>query len=126
MVPVDYVSKVLLQIASDDRNLSQAYHLVPPRNNEDSLTKLFEILNDCGFEIKPLSYSQWTEKLSTDENLENNPLMPFTTILQEPVFNNITRWEIYEGKNNFLSNTFIFLPVIIKWIIFLKNRNAAL
>lgn len=96
-VPVDYVSQALLQIAGDNTNLAQAYHLVSPRNNEDTLMKLFQLLGECGHPLEALPYSQWTKRLSTDPNLGNNPLMPFATILTEPVYGHQTRWETYEG-----------------------------
>ncbi|WP_323073576.1 amino acid adenylation domain-containing SDR family oxidoreductase [Mycetohabitans endofungorum] len=51
-VPVDYVSQVLLKIASDDANLTHAYHLVPPRN--DMLWELFDLLDRCGYPLEAL------------------------------------------------------------------------
>jgi amino acid adenylation domain-containing protein/thioester reductase-like protein len=96
-VTVDYVSGTLLQIARGTSNLGNAYNLVP-LNSHDSvdLDNLFDLLGKCGFQLKPLSYSQWVHKLSTHPNLSKSPLFPLLPMLMEQVYGQLTRWEVYE------------------------------
>ncbi|KAF7727371.1 hypothetical protein EC973_007614 [Apophysomyces ossiformis] len=98
-VTVDYVSQALIRIASDDSNLSRAYHLVP--SHKDTLTDLFDLLAQCGKQLKGLPYPQWLQCLSENPDIENNKLMPFMPMLTEPVYSHLTRWEVYEGMPNY-------------------------
>ncbi|KAF9933749.1 hypothetical protein FBU30_004550 [Linnemannia zychae] len=94
-VTVDYVSQAILRIASDDDNLSRAFHLVPLRNDE--LTELFDLLDQCGRPLKGVPYSQWVQCLKDSPGLDTNQLMPFISMLSEPVYGHLTRWETYEN-----------------------------
>lgn len=97
-VPVDYVSAALLTIAKDDRNLGQIYHLVPPQSAQSlDLNQFFELLGECGYPLQPLPYAEWVTTLGNDPHLYDNPLMPLLPMLSEPVYQNQTRWEVYEN-----------------------------
>ncbi|KAF9957508.1 hypothetical protein BGZ70_009489 [Mortierella alpina] len=104
IVAVDYVSQALLRIASDDSNLWRAYHVVPSRNEE--LGKLFDLLAQCGSPLRALPYPQWVQCLNTSSDINNSPLMPFISMLMEPVYGHLTRWEVQEGMPSYdMSNT---------------------
>ncbi len=97
-VPVDYVSEALLRIASDNDNLSRAYHLVPPQSDSSvELMGFFELLGQCGFPLETVPYPQWVRRLAESNQLERNPLMALVPMLMEPVYGELTRWEVYEG-----------------------------
>jgi amino acid adenylation domain-containing protein/thioester reductase-like protein len=97
-VPVDYVSAALLDIASDNANLTRAYHLVPPGTAVPvDLGGFFKLLIDCGYSLDELTYQQWVQRLADDSRLKDNPLMPLVPMLVEPVYGPLTRWEVYEG-----------------------------
>jgi amino acid adenylation domain-containing protein/thioester reductase-like protein len=97
-IPVDYVSEALLRIASDNANLAHAYHLVPPHIDAVvDLMGFFGILKQCGHALDALPYEQWVRRLSDDPDLANNALMPLVPMLAEPVYGQLTRWEVYEG-----------------------------
>jgi amino acid adenylation domain-containing protein/thioester reductase-like protein len=97
-IPVDYVSEALLRIASDNANLAHAYHLVPPHIDAAvDLMGFFGILKHCGHSLEALPYQQWVRRLSDDRDLANNALMPLVPMLAEPVYGQLTRWEVYEG-----------------------------
>ncbi|KAF9154353.1 hypothetical protein BG015_001196 [Linnemannia schmuckeri] len=103
-VTVDYVSQAMIKIASEDSNLSRAYHLVPSRN--EVLAEVFDLLAQCGRQLRGLPYPQWVRYLSQSPNLEHNPLMPFLPMLSEPIYGNLTRWEVQEGMPTYdMSNT---------------------
>ncbi|TKI05599.1 non-ribosomal peptide synthetase [Martelella alba] len=96
--PVNYVSAALLAIAGKHANLGKAYHLVPP---DDTLSidmeTFFSLLDECGFPLQMLTYPNWVKRLEDDPHLETNPLLPLLPILNEPVLNLRTRWEVYEN-----------------------------
>jgi hypothetical protein len=97
-VPVDYVSSVLLTIAQDNRNLGRAYHLVPPDHTQSvDLDSFFELLTVIGHSLQKLPYSEWVSQLEMDPELADNPLMPLLPMLSEKVYENLTRWEVYEN-----------------------------
>ncbi|MDG0803092.1 non-ribosomal peptide synthetase [Pectobacterium polaris] len=97
-VPVDYVSMALLTIAKNTNNLGQAYHLVPPDHTQSiTLDQFFDLLCESGYSLKKLSYTKWIAELGNDPNLYNNPLMPLLPMLSEVVYQNQTRWEVYEN-----------------------------
>ncbi|MGC1301501.1 MAG: amino acid adenylation domain-containing protein [Caulobacteraceae bacterium] len=97
-VPVDFVSKAMLRIASDQANLGRAYHLTPPSADAQvDLMGFFSLLTDCGYQLEPSPYQQWIRVLGEDRDLEQNPLMPLLPMLAEPVYGQLTRWEVYEG-----------------------------
>ncbi|MBC8945249.1 MULTISPECIES: amino acid adenylation domain-containing protein [Xenorhabdus] len=97
-VPINYVSQLLLDISRNNRNLGKAYHLVSPDNKQSvDLKPFFEILNQCGYHLKDMHYSEWLKKLETDQKLIDNPLLPLLPMLSEKVYGELTRWEVYEN-----------------------------
>ncbi|MFC0691406.1 amino acid adenylation domain-containing protein [Paraburkholderia humisilvae] len=97
-IPVDFVSESLLRIASDDANLGYVYHLVPQHAERVvDLMGFFEILKQCGHSLEALPYQQWVRRLIDDRDLAKNALMPLVPMLAEPVYGQLTRWEVYEG-----------------------------
>ncbi len=97
-IPVDYVSAALLTIAKDNNNLGKAYHLVPPDHAQSiDLDQFFELIRDSGYRMKKLPYSEWITRLNADPKLWDNPLMPLLPMLSETVYQQQTRWEVYEN-----------------------------
>lgn len=96
-VMVDYVSSALLTIAGEAANLGSAYHLVPlDKGHSPDLMGLFKLLGECGFSLIELPYREWVERLEYDRHLNGNPLLPLLPMLSEPVYGNLTRWEVYQ------------------------------
>lgn len=106
-IPVDYVSRALLIIARDNRNLGQAYHLVPPDHRQSiDLDQFFLLLSECGYPLQKLSYDEWIKRLEADPRLMENPLMPLLPMLAETVYQKQTRWQVYENMPEYdTSNT---------------------
>ncbi|WP_244967961.1 thioester reductase domain-containing protein [Xenorhabdus budapestensis] len=97
-VPVNYISQLLLDISRNNRNLGKAYHLVSPDNKQSvDLNPFFELINQCGYHLKGMHYSEWLKKLETDQKLTDNPLLPLLPMLSEKVYGELTRWEVYEN-----------------------------
>lgn len=97
-IPVNYVSRALLNLALGENNLGKAYHLVPPDSAQSTdLDAFFELINLNGFNLQPVSYPEWISRLENDENLASNPLMPLVPMLSEAVYGELTRWQVYEN-----------------------------
>ncbi|MGL5385982.1 MAG: amino acid adenylation domain-containing protein [Enterobacterales bacterium] len=97
-IPVDYVSRALLNLALGENNLGKAFHLVPPDSTQSTdLDSFFELINLNGFNLQPVSYPEWISRLENDENLASNPLMPLVPMLSEAVYGELTRWQVYEN-----------------------------
>lgn len=95
-VTVDYVNSALLHIASSNKNLAHAYHLVPQdRSASADMIEMFEILRKLGFpKIHGLSYGEWVKRVRKDPPERLKPLVP---MLEEKVYKDLTRWELYEN-----------------------------
>jgi amino acid adenylation domain-containing protein/thioester reductase-like protein len=119
-IPVDYVSAALMIIARDERNLGQAYHLVPPDHNQSiDLEHFFELLPQAGYPLQKLPYAQWIARLEADPNLDQNPLMPLLPMLAEAVYQHKTRWEVYENMPAYdASNTLAALAAAGQPLVF--------
>ncbi|MDX7990684.1 non-ribosomal peptide synthetase [Xenorhabdus littoralis] len=99
-VSVDYVSSALLAIATDIRNLGQAYHLVPPDRKTQSvdINGFFRLLEECcGHPLQSLPYSEWLSRLIADPHLDHNALLSLLPMLSERVYQQLTRWEVNEN-----------------------------
>ena len=96
-VPVDYVSSVVLHIASSPTALGHAYHIVPPNPDlsvdMDDTMDLVGQSSGGGF-LQNVPYAQWIEQLARDPMVSLQPLQP---MLAEKVHNGLTRWELYEN-----------------------------
>lgn len=95
-VTVDYVDSALLHIASSNKNLGHAYHLVPQdRSASVDMIEMFEILRELGFpKILGLPYGEWVKRVRKDPPERLKPLVP---TLEEKVYKDLTRWELYEN-----------------------------
>lgn len=96
-IPVNYVSAALIHISRDNINLAKAFHLVPPDPSQSvDFNAFFELINQCGYPLQPLSYTEWLARLETDQSADN-PLTPLLPMLSEVVWRQKTRWELYEN-----------------------------
>lgn len=104
-VSVDFVSHALLNISKASGNLGKAYNLVPQQDDETvDLGGLFDLVNHSGYSLQPLPYGDWVARLEQDRSLEANPLLPLVPMLKEPVYGELTRWELYEGTPAYRSD----------------------
>ncbi|OQE23798.1 hypothetical protein PENSTE_c008G02909 [Penicillium steckii] len=97
-VPVDYVNKIILHIASasGSSSLGYAYHIVPP--SQDTSIDMNETMDLVATtskrSIKGITYKDWAGAL-----IENCPsrLQPLLPMLAERAHQGLTRWELYEN-----------------------------
>ncbi|KAK5797452.1 hypothetical protein VI817_003743 [Penicillium citrinum] len=97
-VPVDWVNRIILQIASATRSnpLGHAYHIVPP--SQDTSIDMNETMDLVAITsktaIKGIPYKDWASALT-----ENCPsgLQPLLPMLSERAYQGLTRWELYEN-----------------------------
>ncbi|MGB7196621.1 MAG: amino acid adenylation domain-containing protein [Collimonas pratensis] len=98
LITVDYASAALISIASDNKRLGRAYHLIPPDDKQSiSLIAFFELFEQCGHSLSPLPYKQWLQRLYEDPELDTNPLMPLLPMLSEVVYEGLTVWEVFRN-----------------------------
>ncbi|KAL8787249.1 MAG: hypothetical protein Q9195_007859 [Heterodermia aff. obscurata] len=95
LVPVDYVSSVILHIATLPLPLGRAYHIVPPDHSAsvDFNTSMELIGEVCGSLIRGVTYGEWIDWLEASPPGRLQPLLP---MLAEKVLGGLTRWELYE------------------------------
>lgn len=95
-IPVDYVSTVILHIASSPTALGHAYNIVPPVqalsiDMDDSMDLVGQTSGD---RMRSVPYTEWVEQLTRDPMPSLQPLQP---MLAEKVHDGLTRWELYEN-----------------------------
>lgn len=96
-IAVDYVSQTLLNIAQS-LQYGNSFNFVPLNNNESiSLLQLHQYLIDFGYDLELVDYSKWVSTLEASYHLQDNPLLPLIPMLKEPVYGDLTRWEVYEN-----------------------------
>ncbi|RAK83815.1 NRPS-like enzyme [Aspergillus costaricaensis CBS 115574] len=102
---IDFVCSSVLQIASENKNLDQAYHIMSPdRTKSLTVEDTITLLHEAGYPVRMIDYSDWVEQAVKSGTSEGSlaPLMP---ALQERVLGELTRWEcaqfspVYECTN---------------------------
>ena len=81
MSPVDYVSKAIVHLSSQEESIGNAFHLQHPE--PAPLSILVDWLSSFGFPIKMIPYEEWQDKLINDVTSEENPLYTLRPFLLE-------------------------------------------
>ena len=80
LMPVDYVSRAIVNISLQPESLGKAFHLVNSQRLDFNI--LTNLIRDFGYELQEVNEQQWQTKL-TDiaENQPENPLYPLISLL---------------------------------------------
>jgi thioester reductase-like protein len=80
LMPVDYVSRAIVNLSLQPESLGKAFHLVNSQRLDFNI--LTNLIRDFGYELQELSEQQWQAKL-TDiaENQPEHPLYPLISLL---------------------------------------------
>lgn len=107
LITVDYASKTIVQISKKKESLGKAFHLVPLASKNIDLSRLFELISACGYPIKKVPYTQWTDELiNQGQYSQKNSLFPLIPMLTEQVHQGLTAWQLYQNTPNLdCSNT---------------------
>ncbi|RMJ28823.1 Male sterility protein [Aspergillus sp. HF37] len=105
-VTVDYVCDAMLCIAADNRNLGKAFNLTAPDAGKiTNMERLCSLINQAGFCVRQIPYSDWLDRLHAWDGLETSPLLSLMPLLAEPVLRGATRLQtskfspVYECRN---------------------------
>lgn len=64
------------------------------------------MLEQLGYRLKTVGYRDWLKAFAQNQDLLANPLLPMLSVLQEPVREPRTRWELYEDMAQYdITNT---------------------
>ena len=115
IMPVDYVSKVIVHISQQPESQGKVFHLVHPQ--PVSVDILFEQLNVMGYPVQRLPYEQWREKLlKIIENSPNHPLYAIASLFSANSSDSTTNLKPlhFDTHNTVttLNNTSITCPLI--------------
>jgi len=72
MSPVDYVSKAIVYLSQQTNSLGKAFHLQHP--NPIPLLDLVKWVQNLGYSVRLVSYSQWQEELNQHLSSPDHPL----------------------------------------------------
>ena len=72
MSPVDYVSKAIVYLSQQTNSLGKAFHLQHP--NPIPLSDLVGWVQELGYSVRLVSYSQWQEELNQHLSSPDHPL----------------------------------------------------
>ncbi|KAK6352002.1 hypothetical protein TWF718_005151 [Orbilia javanica] len=102
-IPVDHCVRDILHISYSNANLGKAYNIVPFNPSESTeWNDTFKLLNKCGnFGLKGLRFSDWVKQLP---ELGDERLLPLMPLFTEKVYEEKTRWEVYEDMAIYETN----------------------
>ncbi|MGB3532437.1 MAG: thioester reductase domain-containing protein [Microcoleaceae cyanobacterium] len=79
IIPVDYVSKAVVQLSQNPESIGQAFHLIHSQPVSSNL--LFEQLSTMGYPIKRVAYQQWySELLEIAKGSPEHALYPLVSL----------------------------------------------
>lgn len=70
ITPVDYVSKLVINLSKEDKEMNRNYHIFNP--NPIGFKELFNYINEYGYSLKMVSYQKWIE--AVEKKKEKNAL----------------------------------------------------
>ncbi|NEO45426.1 MAG: hypothetical protein F6K55_15340 [Moorea sp. SIO4A3] len=112
IVPVDYVSKAIVNISQQKESLGKAFHMVNP--NDIYVNEAFNMLCYWGYPIEKMDYEKWRTKLICQaENSNKNALYPLLPLFSEefPVNAKMPRYDCKHTIHG-LADTDIVCPSI--------------
>ncbi|KAL4987932.1 hypothetical protein BDW68DRAFT_177411 [Aspergillus falconensis] len=123
--PVDFVVSSLLHISSKAANLHRAYNVVHPHQRALDLPTLFQTINShLGINrLREMPYREWVEKIT---QAPDNPLTPLLPMLEEPVRDGLSRWEMQRSAPDFLTENFQQVLADAPEILSCPSPNALL
>jgi hypothetical protein len=76
-VPVDYLSRAIVQLSQREGTLGQAFHFI----NDDPIPwrHLFNIIRGLGYEVEQMDYPAWRRELK--QQIEQNPDQEFLKLI---------------------------------------------
>ena len=111
LMPVDYVSRAIVNISLRSESLGKAFHLVSrDRLNFSIFTNL---IRDFGYQLQEVNEKQWQAKLTEiAENQPENPLYPLISLLYSSVNAQNTVSLEFDSQNTLkaLGKTGVSLP----------------
>ncbi|KAF9893462.1 hypothetical protein FE257_010774 [Aspergillus nanangensis] len=134
---IDYVCSSVLHIASANKNLGHAYHILSPdRAKSITAEDTCALINAAGYPVRLIDYPEWVEQAAKSQSTDG-PLSPLLPVLQERVLGRLSRWEcaqyspVYECTNSaraladLPSGEYIpFTPDILQRYIAFWNRKG--
>ncbi|MEH2062943.1 MAG: amino acid adenylation domain-containing protein [Nostoc sp.] len=137
LITVDYASKAIVQISRRKESLGKAFHLVPLASQNIDLTRLFDLISTCGYQLKKVPYEQWTNDLINQARYsQENPLFPLIPMLTEKVHQGLTGWQLYQNTPDLdcrntleaIADTSIYSPsmdteLISKYLAYFQNSG---
>ncbi|MBI1930565.1 thioester reductase domain-containing protein [Candidatus Poribacteria bacterium] len=81
MVPVDYMSKAIVQLSKQPESLGKVFHVTNP--NPIHSSELFDWIHAFGYPLRRVPYDTWTEELCGAEAFQENALSPFWEFLAD-------------------------------------------
>jgi fatty acid CoA ligase FadD9 len=126
--PVDFMCKVILEMAQDESTNGQAYHLVN-NSSELSLQLIVDGIKSCGYQIDQISFPEW-QKLVQEMTDEANPI--FTMVdeyFSRPYFHHRQPHMSIERSSAFIKSHFknkiphTDLEYVQRWIHWLQQAG---
>ncbi|MGG6294847.1 amino acid adenylation domain-containing protein [Leptolyngbya sp. AN02str] len=109
MVSVDYVSRAIVHLSTQQNALGQTFHLTPLPGQDLVLSDLFGVLSSYGYSLKKQPYAEWAQALIQQvKQSKENALAPLLPLLTERVYRHQqTLLELYEHTPDYDSHNAI-------------------
>ncbi|RDW92953.1 non-ribosomal peptide synthetase [Aspergillus mulundensis] len=103
LISIDWVTSSILHISSKSASARQAYNIVHPHQQVPDLPTIFQSVN--GYlgrrPLRELPYREWLDTISQPPD---NPLTSLVPMLEEPVRDGLSRWQMQQAVPKFLTD----------------------
>ncbi|MDB9440359.1 amino acid adenylation domain-containing protein, partial [Sphaerospermopsis kisseleviana CS-549] len=112
LTPVDYVSKIIVNLSGQKESLGKAFHLVNPEST--TIKDLFHLIRSLGYPVQMIPVEQWHSEISLESQMSDpGNLRVLSHIIPKMALENSREPEIdYQNTINGLGNTDIMYPIL--------------
>ncbi len=103
LIPIDYASRAIAHLTRQPESIGQVFHLVPPQGQNVDLITLFELIQDYGYSLKKLPYTEWKDELlKQTRHSQANALYPLLPFIKDKVSQeHLTVMELYQNTPDY-------------------------
>ncbi len=96
IVPVDYVARAVVLIATQRESLGKVFHLTNPHRL--AMSAFLDGIEELGYPLRRLPYERWKRELLESAELETNALYPFAPFIAD-LGEDRSRIGLYDCRN---------------------------
>ena len=112
LTPVDYVSKIIVNLSGQKESLGKAFHLVNPEST--TIRDLFHLMHSLGYPVQMIPVEKWHSEISLESQIsDTDNLRVLSHIIPKVAVENSPEPQIdYENTINGVGNIDLMYPAL--------------